>query len=258
MPSIEGRVTDIVNRSHHAAAYDYAFGLLGDGDSGDVLDVGTGDGSALLMGMGWAGRKLDSGLIVASDANTKIMADIRRRKEVTPLTAKNNLPFEDNTFDLVISSQVIEHIPRDQHQDFTREMIRVIKPGSHVVISTIDRDFPHPVKGHKNHIAEYDRTQAQLFASSMERYGKVELITLIASDRYLRGQVQRAKYWWLRPVKDIIPRVVFDKALRILTKGEIHSNLDMRDDFWVKPLHNVSRDETISDFVFVVEKSQKS
>ena len=36
------------------------------------------------------------------------------------------LPFDDNTFDLVICSEVMEHIPNDLGAD--KELVRVLKP----------------------------------------------------------------------------------------------------------------------------------
>jgi predicted SAM-dependent methyltransferase len=48
------------------------------------------------------------------------------------------LPFRDNSFDCVISSQVIEHIPFDEVL-FT-EMRRVLRPGGMLIIGTPDYD----------------------------------------------------------------------------------------------------------------------
>jgi len=46
------------------------------------------------------------------------------------------LPFVDETFDCVISSQVIEHIPYDEV--LYREIDRVLKPGGQLIIGTPD------------------------------------------------------------------------------------------------------------------------
>ena len=46
------------------------------------------------------------------------------------------LPFRDETFDCVVSSQVIEHIPRDQV--LFDEMWRVLRPGGMLIIGTPD------------------------------------------------------------------------------------------------------------------------
>ncbi|GAB4232622.1 MAG: hypothetical protein Tsb0034_05440 [Ekhidna sp.] len=43
-------------------------------------------------------------------------------------------PFEDNTFDTIVTFQVIEHIRDDQH--FLQEIARVLKPGGQALITT--------------------------------------------------------------------------------------------------------------------------
>lgn len=49
------------------------------------------------------------------------------------------LPFADSTFDLVICSEVLEHIP--DHEKAVQELVRVLKPGSHLVV-TVPRFSP--------------------------------------------------------------------------------------------------------------------
>lgn len=47
---------------------------------------------------------------------------------------KDNLPFEDASFDLVTCTEVIEHIENYHH--LVREAYRVLKPGGHFIVST--------------------------------------------------------------------------------------------------------------------------
>lgn len=48
----------------------------------------------------------------------------------------NRLPFMDGVFDTVICSEVIEHVPRGEIR--LQEMVRVIRPGGHLVLGTPD------------------------------------------------------------------------------------------------------------------------
>jgi len=50
-----------------------------------------------------------------------------------------NLPFENDTFDYVISSDVIEHTTNPY--DATKELIRVLKPGGKICITVPNRTF---------------------------------------------------------------------------------------------------------------------
>jgi SAM-dependent methyltransferase len=67
------------------------------------------------------------------------------------------LPFEDDCFDLVVCSEVLEHIVA--HQTAIREIIRVLKPGRNLVVSVprywpericwiLSADYRHSEGGH--------------------------------------------------------------------------------------------------------------
>lgn len=45
-----------------------------------------------------------------------------------------HLPFADNSFDLVISSGLITHILPESFESFVQEMVRVCRPGGHVIV----------------------------------------------------------------------------------------------------------------------------
>ena len=47
------------------------------------------------------------------------------------------LPFDDDSFDLVVSVSVLEFVPTaDQRRDLVAEMKRVVRPGGHVFLAT--------------------------------------------------------------------------------------------------------------------------
>ncbi|MDP2709988.1 MAG: class I SAM-dependent methyltransferase [Solirubrobacteraceae bacterium] len=54
--------------------------------------------------------------------------------EVVATDLAERLPYDDASFDLVHSNQVIEHLPRTD--TFLREIRRVLRPGGHAIIST--------------------------------------------------------------------------------------------------------------------------
>ena len=50
----------------------------------------------------------------------------------------NGIPFDDNTFDVVYHSHVLEHFPQDKAIDFIRECYRVLKPGGIIRVAVHD------------------------------------------------------------------------------------------------------------------------
>ena len=55
-----------------------------------------------------------------------------------------SLPFQNATFDVVLSTEVIEHVPHPPTA--VREFARVLKSGGHLVLSTPNRLWQTPVR----------------------------------------------------------------------------------------------------------------
>ncbi len=62
------------------------------------------------------------------------------------LAACEALPYPDNSFDLVLSHEVIEHV--DDDLETTAEMVRVLKPGGRAVIFAPNCLYPFETHGH--------------------------------------------------------------------------------------------------------------
>jgi predicted SAM-dependent methyltransferase len=59
-----------------------------------------------------------------------INVDIQSNNEhVIAHDLKKGIPFGDNEFDMVYHSHVLEHIPKNEAQNFLKECVRVLKPG---------------------------------------------------------------------------------------------------------------------------------
>lgn len=62
------------------------------------------------------------------------------------IAAAEYLPYPDNTFDTIISNEVLEHVTDDRRS--MQEMIRVLKPAGRVIIFTPNRWYPVETHGH--------------------------------------------------------------------------------------------------------------
>ena len=107
-----------------------------DGDS-YVLDAGSGTG-IVTLGFKDAGFRPKRSIAFDLSRNSlKIARDeFRREKKIDHATIDSvqgnvlNLPFADDTFDLVLSCGVLEYVPLD---DGLAELARVLKPGAKLV-----------------------------------------------------------------------------------------------------------------------------
>lgn len=115
-------------------------------------------GKVLELGCGW-GRGVEK-LISACDHYTGLDKNeplIKALQEKYPTHYFNtaNLPylseFQDNTFDFVVTFQVIEHI-QDDHT-FLKEARRVLKPNGKILLTTVNKDYS--LSRNPWHIREY-------------------------------------------------------------------------------------------------------
>jgi SAM-dependent methyltransferase len=105
-----------------------------------------------------------------------------------------NLPFKTAVFDLVICSEVLEHIPADD--DAMAEIIRVLKPGHDLVVS-VPRFFPEKIcwllsdeyfNANQGHVRIYKK---MALVDRLERHGVSHRSTHFAHSLH-------APYWWLK------------------------------------------------------------
>ncbi len=86
-----------------------------------------------------------------SDRVCGIDIDAKRLREgakTTPglmLAVGENLPFPDNSFDVVVLNEVIEHVRDDR--ETMGEAFRVIRPGGHIVVYAPNRLYPFETHG---------------------------------------------------------------------------------------------------------------
>lgn len=120
--------------------FEVVLGLLGDLAARDVLDVGCGPGDALLA---LERRRRLSGRIIGMDIGWECLSLARCLATVNAASADflqaeaGALPFPAESFDLVLSFELIEHVPHWRR--FLVEAYRVLRREGHFVLSTPTR-----------------------------------------------------------------------------------------------------------------------
>lgn len=167
-----------------------------------ILDMGCGSGRHTC-----AASRFDSVVAIGSDINFEDVVEAKNRLIYQESLGEQGggvgaimvsdihcLPFEDNYFDLVICSEVLEHI--DDHQKAISELIRVLKPGKDLVVS-VPRYFPERI------CWALSRDYHQTDGGHVRIYRKKKLIGLLEAAGVSKWAVHFAHslhspYWWLK------------------------------------------------------------
>lgn len=164
------KASDNVIYQRHLIAYEEAKKYI----HGKTLEIGCGEGY---------GIELLSGLADEYVAVDKFLADftdeISAKENVSfhQLTVPPLSIFEDNTFDTVVTFQVIEHIEEDE--DFVEEIYRVLKPGGKALITTPNKAMS--LTRNPWHIREY--LTSELKELTQYYFTKVEMLGLYGNSK---------------------------------------------------------------------------
>lgn len=170
-----------------------------DRSSSEVLDVGAGNGASLatFISLGFPYRRLHG-----IDVVPEYVADGRQRWPHLDLQVMDGtkMTFPSARFDIVTSSGVFVQITDDAVAgQIAAEMVRVLKPGGHLVIR--DWWFPHPDKARYRALGASRR--ARLFHQGLSirhhRYFRGSLVPPLG--RFLSSYVP----WLYGPVHGLLP-----------------------------------------------------
>lgn len=146
---------------------------------GDLLEVGCGEG----RGVEWLAPKANS--YTAIDKIDEVIQILSQKYPKHTFLQAHIPPFKgiaDNSFDVVVSFQVIEHIKKDRQ--FLEEIHRVLKPGGLAMITT--PNIKMTLSRNPWHIREYKAQELTQLASSI--FSNVEM-------KGIRGNEKVMKYY---------------------------------------------------------------
>lgn len=160
IPGVGGRV-----EVEHLHRYAFALRLAQDKD---VLDMacGEGYGTHLLSGV----ARLAAGVDVSNEAIGHAVQTYRGANLEFRCGSCSDIPYPDQSFDLVVSFETIEH--HDQHQEMMGEIKRVLRQGGCLLISSPDKLHYSTIPGHSNafHVKElYENEFIQLLESNFSQ-----------------------------------------------------------------------------------------
>lgn len=105
-------------------------------------------GGCRLLDLGCArGREVFRGkarLAVGVDLSARALRDCRAHYDGAQLAALEALPFADASFDCVVTSHVLGHVPAEVKDRVLREMARALRPGG-ASLHVIETDSVHPL-----------------------------------------------------------------------------------------------------------------
>ncbi len=166
-----------------------------------ILDLGCGEGRHALTAF-----MLEDIESVGVDLNLSDLKTVRTRFEEfkTPNTKNRslqlsvadgkNLPFENETFDKVICSEVLEHVPN--YRDVLGEIVRVLKTGG-VFAASVPRFFPEWLCWQlSDAYREVEGGHIRIFNARRLR-DDIEKLGLVFFKRHYAHSLH-APYWWLR------------------------------------------------------------
>ncbi len=137
---------------------------------GDVLEVGCGEGRGIELMLP------KSRTFTAVDKIEPVINELQKKYEQATFRSMNIPPLgglPDNTFDVVVSFQVIEHIEKDKL--FLSEINRVLKPGGLALVTTPNRKMS--LTRNPWHIREYLPEELHALASGIFREVKLKGIS---------------------------------------------------------------------------------
>jgi SAM-dependent methyltransferase len=208
---------------------------------GDLLEIGCGEGRGIELLDQYVSTYTAVDKI--EDAVQKLALKYPKGKFMAMnLPPLKNLP--DNSYDTVVSFQVIEHIQKDK--DYLKEIARVLKPGGIAYITTPNR--PMSLSRNPWHVREYTGPELENIAKSY--FSEVKVEGIFGSKRFLtyhernRLSVNKIMRWDIFNLQYLLPawllRIPYEIANRFNRNNLLAQNDELvrsisQEDFYIAP-----------------------
>jgi SAM-dependent methyltransferase len=167
-----------------------------------ILDAGCGTGRNLVFYQAY-------GIVAGVDLSSVGLAYCRKRG-IKNLARGDvcRMPFKEESFDVVNSTDVIYAIAADRGIDLLEETYRILKPGGHLFLNTAAMDMLY---------SDHDRA-----VMTQKRYYKSELVKLVEETRF---ELLEVRYW--NSVL-FLPVVAYRFGRRLLNSRKSDTRGDLR------------------------------
>ncbi len=218
---------------------------------GDVLEIGTGEGYGAEVLAPHATRFITLDKMtperIYQDANVEFI-----EASVPPIPAANN------SFDYVVSFQVIEHIKRDF--DFVREVHRVLKPGGKFIVTT--PNAPMSLTRNPWHVREY---RPEELTNILEcHFSKVEPFGVFGNEKVMeyyeknRHSVKNITRFDILKLQYRLPRFMlqlpYDLLNRLNRRRLLKNNRELTTSISMEDYHIAPVSSECFDLFYIAEK----
>lgn len=223
--------------------------------NGDLLEVGCGIGRGLKL------LTENCTHYTAIDKNEKLIDELKNNYPSHTFIAANIPPFsnlKENSFDFVVSFQVIEHIQNDEL--FVKEIQKVLKKGGKFLVSTPNKKLS--LTRNPWHIREY---KADELKKLLEKYfSKVETFGVMGNEKIMnyyeenKKSVKKITRWDIFNLQYLLPRQVlqipYDILNRLNRKKLQQKNTNLVNDIQYTDYYLSNQPDNSLDLYYICEK----
>ncbi len=202
----------------HLAAYKEASKLT----SGTILEIGSGEG----YGVAELSKKSQK-YIAVDKYDSPIDEELKKNNNIEFF--EMNVPpldFAENTFDFVVTFQVIEHINDDE--EFIKEIYRVLKPGGKLILTTPNRLMS--LSRNPWHVREYSPDEMREILNNS--FKNINIKGIYGNDKVMKyynenkKSVDKIRRFDLFKLEQNLPRWILQIPYDILNRWNRHKLQD--------------------------------